>query len=91
MFALSELQPGLEKVYFMLERELMEPKYEIHGLKPADLVLQERPDPRIADAGRQRAAAMLLASAPAPSEFDYRANTYMTRWAAVRDRALRRS
>ena len=34
VFALSELQPGLEKIYFTLEKELMEPKYEIHGLKP---------------------------------------------------------
>ena len=32
VFALSELQPGLERVIFTLEKELMEPKYEMHGL-----------------------------------------------------------
>ncbi|MCW3054958.1 MAG: Large extracellular alpha-helical protein, partial [Chthonomonadales bacterium] len=38
VFALSELQPGLEKIYFLLEKELMEPKYEIHGLRPTGLL-----------------------------------------------------
>ena len=87
VFALSELQPGLEKVYFMLERELMEPKYEIHGLRASDLVTRE-PELGAADAPRQRAAALILAAAPASPEFDYRANTYLTRWVAVRDKVL---
>ncbi len=86
VFALSELQPGLEKVYFMLERELMEPKYEIHGLKPSDLVLERRA-PDETEPQRQRAAAFLLAAAPAAQEFDYRANTYLTRWAQVQQKA----
>ncbi len=56
VFALSELKPGLEKVYFTLEKELMEPKYEIHGLTP-EACFWKAGD----DAPRQRAAAMLLA------------------------------
>ena len=71
VFALSELQPGLEKIYFTLERELMEPKYEIHGLTPQGLFLDTRQD-----VPKQRAAAMLLASAPASDGFDWRVNTY---------------
>jgi hypothetical protein len=86
VFALSELQPGLEKVYFMLERELMEPKYEIHGLKPSDMMLKER-EPGVTEPQRQRAAALLLAAAPASQEFDYRANTWLTRFVAVREKA----
>jgi len=39
VFALSEMQPGLEKVYFTLEKELMEPKYEIHYLTPKEIVM----------------------------------------------------
>lgn len=85
VFALSELQPGLEKVYFMLERELMEPKYEIHGLKPTDLVLRRR-DLETTEPQRQRAAAVLLASAPAAPEFDFRANTYLNRWTEMREK-----
>ncbi len=42
VFAVSELQPGLEKVYFTLEKELLEPKYEIHGFEPVAIVLKEK-------------------------------------------------
>lgn len=38
VFAVSELQPGLEKVYFMLEKEILQPRYEIHGFEPAAIV-----------------------------------------------------
>ena len=31
VFALQEIHPGLEKVYFTLEKEIMKPRYEIHG------------------------------------------------------------
>ena len=83
VFALSELKPGLEKVYFTLEKELMEPKYEIHGLTPSALILDGRES-----APRQRAAAMLLASAPASDGFDWRVNTYGQRVAKARQAAL---
>ncbi len=39
VFAVSELQPGLEKVYFMLEKQILEPRYEIHGFEPEKIVL----------------------------------------------------
>lgn len=38
VFAVSELQPGLEKVYFTLEKEILEPRYEIHGFEPVNIV-----------------------------------------------------
>ncbi len=74
VFALSELQPGLEKIYFTLEKELMEPKYEIHGLTPSDVLLNQPTPmrPLMQDAERQRAAAMLLAAVPAHGDFDFR-------------------
>ncbi len=37
VFALQEIQPGLERVYFTLEKELMEPRYEIHGFTPSHI------------------------------------------------------
>ena len=79
VFALSELKPGLEKVYFTLEKELMEPKYEIHGLTPERLFLAGREDKP-----RQRAAAMLLASAPASDGFDWHVNSYQARVDKIR-------
>ncbi len=90
VFALSELQPGLEKLYFTLEKELMEPKYEIHGLTPSAVVLdQPTPShPVLADAERQRAAAMLLAAVPAGRDFDFRIDSYQQRWDKLRARVL---
>ena len=38
VFAVSELQPGLEKVYFTLEKEILKPRYEIHGFEPEKIV-----------------------------------------------------
>lgn len=84
VFALSELQPGLERIYFLLEKELMEPKYEIHGLRPTGLInpipLRDTPVPEMA---RQRAATVVLASAEAKVNFDFRTNTYKERWALI--------
>lgn len=88
VFALSELQPGLEKIYFTLEKELMEPKYEIHGLKPTGL-LEAGPDV-MPDPERQRAAAMLLASAPRHSDFEIHLNSYQTRLEAMQIRLAER-
>ena len=90
VFALSELQPGLEKIYFMLEKELMEPKYEIHGLKTTSLLTQGVPGGPVfaRDGERQRAAALVLAAAPAAPDFDIRVNTYQQRWDQVRNIAV---
>jgi len=46
VFAVSELQPGLEKVYFTLEKEIMEPRYEIHGFEPEKIVKKPGIEPR---------------------------------------------
>ena len=90
VFAISEMQPGLEKIYFTLEKELMEPKYEIHGLTPVELILNPmdpikplplmRGKPVILNAERQRAAAMLFAAVPTQDDFGFHANTYQQRW-----------
>jgi uncharacterized protein YfaS (alpha-2-macroglobulin family) len=90
VFALSELQPGLEKIYFTLEKELMEPRYEIHGLKPADLVL-DKPLPverAKQETQRQRAAEMLFAAVPGQDDFDIRVNTYQQRWEKLRGKVV---
>lgn len=46
VFAVSELQPGLEKVYFTLEKEILEPRYEIHGFEPEEIVRKPGIEPR---------------------------------------------
>jgi uncharacterized protein YfaS (alpha-2-macroglobulin family) len=88
VFALSELQPGLEKVYFTLEKELMDPKYEIHGLTPTGLIeMPTSPLPRIMFA-RQRGAAMLLANAPSSSDFDYNTDTFDNRYKSFIEKTI---
>lgn len=86
VFALSELQPGLEKVFFTLERELMEPKYEIHGLTTSDFLL--RPAAAEAEETRQRTAALLLAAVPPRTRYDLNVDTYSIRWEKVKASAM---
>lgn len=38
VFALAEQDPGFAKLYFMLEQELLQPKYDIHGFSVPDLL-----------------------------------------------------
>ena len=63
VYALQELQPGLEKVYFTLERELSKPRYQINyrpaGMDLQGLVLQRKRLQR----QRQEVAKVLLARA----------------------------
>lgn len=71
VFALQELHPGLEKVFFTLEQEIMKPRYEIHGYHLDTLIKhpidpQPDPEPILWDARQQEAAKVLLASAEAP-------------------------
>ncbi|MCS7223320.1 MAG: MG2 domain-containing protein [Armatimonadetes bacterium] len=73
LFALAEAQPGLERLYFLLEEELLKPRYEVHGweLRPILLRRETEPAPAV-----QRAAQVLLAAmAPEPS-YSLRASTY---------------
>jgi len=70
VFALSEMQPGLEKVYFTLEKELMEPKYEIHYLSPREIVKLDTK--RIVEDRKDKAAKVLFASISELSPFNVR-------------------
>lgn len=38
VFALQEMQPGMEKIYFYLEEQLRKPRYEIHGFEPEVII-----------------------------------------------------
>ncbi|HNT33522.1 MAG TPA: hypothetical protein PKH07_00820, partial [bacterium] len=80
VFALQEIHPGLEKVYFTLEQEIMKPRYEIHGYELDDLVrLPPQPGPIVPmrwNEDQQQAARVLLASAPSIPEPPIRVNTF---------------
>lgn len=85
VFALQEMQPGMEKAYFLLEKEILEPRYEIHGFSPQDIV---RPMPLTRDAPRQRAAGALFAALPRRDQnVTQLANTWQEKSMALQSRA----
>jgi uncharacterized protein YfaS (alpha-2-macroglobulin family) len=95
VFALQEMQPGLEKVYFTLEQELMKPRYEIHGLTPAgliggDLPVPMRPDPAEQAKLRQEAAKVLFAAVEPMTELTLKVNSYAQRVERRRDEWTKR-
>ena len=90
VYALSEMQPGLEKVYFMLERELLKPRYEVHGLEPTSVLREppipiERPRPLELDEGRQKIARVLFAAAM-PNMHTLHVNTWRIKANALREK-----
>ncbi|MBN1974943.1 MAG: hypothetical protein JW787_14980 [Sedimentisphaerales bacterium] len=77
VFALQEMQPGLEKVYFYLEKEIATPRYEIHGYEIDKImtpqpILRERED----QASNEKAARVLFASAKGTGDYSLNVNTY---------------
>jgi hypothetical protein len=75
VFALSELQPGLEKVFFTLEEEILKPRYEIHGLTPGEIVQPVNEKPALAER-QQEAAKVLFAAAEDLKNYDISVDTY---------------
>ena len=64
VFALQDMKPGLEKVYFLLEKEIATPRYEIHEITPERIFLETKPlDGAKPVVKRDEAARFLFASA----------------------------
>lgn len=81
VFALQEMQPGLEKIYFTLEHELMKPRYEVHGLIPVALVegplpWPVRPAPGQQAVLRQEAGKVLFAAVEPMTELTLNVDSY---------------
>ncbi|GAK60197.1 alpha-2-macroglobulin [Candidatus Vecturithrix granuli] len=79
VFALQEMQPGLEKIYFMLEKEIMTPRYEIHAYSMEGVIMDTpfiKEDQAQHEQIRQKAAQVLLASAENLVNYDVNINTF---------------
>lgn len=66
VYALQEMQPGLEKVYFTLQEELLKPQAQVLQFKsaePIDVLVRE---PILADAKQIAAEVLLTAVRPKP-------------------------
>ncbi len=77
VFALAEQDPGFAKLYFQLEQELLQPKYELHGFSIPELISQEpASDPVLRQAQEGAAAASLADAAPKSVNFSLQANSH---------------
>lgn len=91
VFALQEMQPGLEKVFFLLEKEILTPRYEIHGIDPGILVTPPpQPLPPVDESARQRSAKTLFAAASLATQPDLAVNTYEEKLQRLREAWLKR-
>jgi uncharacterized protein YfaS (alpha-2-macroglobulin family) len=86
VFALSDKQPGFEKVFMNLQKELLTPRYEVHQFSFEQVVLDDFRGEAAARVGRrERAAEVLLAAAGAVSGSDVRAEFGRDTYEAKRD------
>lgn len=74
VFALSEKKPGLEKVFFYLEQELLKPRYEIHSIGDAEIVPVNDVQDVEAQQKRENSAKVLLAAATEVNAYSLKAN-----------------
>lgn len=86
VFALSDKQPGFEKVFMQLQKELLTPRYEVHQFSFEQVVLDDFQGEAAARVGRrERAAEVLLAAAGTVSGGDVRAMVGQETFEAKRD------
>jgi len=70
VFALMDFRPGLEKVFYALEDDIMNPRYEIHGFDWNDVVQGDE------QGGRREEAAEVLLAATGDGGFGVSIDTY---------------
>ncbi|MGC9393673.1 MAG: MG2 domain-containing protein [Anaerolineae bacterium] len=78
VFALAEQDPGFAKLYFMLEAELLQPKYELHGFGIPELMSEPYPvdDPALREAQEGAGKAALASAIQQASPFTLDANSH---------------
>jgi uncharacterized protein YfaS (alpha-2-macroglobulin family) len=76
VFALAEQDPGFAKLYFMLEAELLRPKYDIHGFSVPDLVGPPPYEPAMREALEGAAQASLADAAALVGGFGLNLNSH---------------
>jgi len=83
VFALQEQDPGFAKLYFLLEKELLEPKFDLHGLSFPEL-MTEAGTAEARDAQNTAAKASLAGIGSAP--FDLQANSHDVKYRLAQER-----
>ncbi len=88
VFALAEQDPGFAKLYFMLEAELLQPKYELHGFGIPELIAEPYPvdDPALRQAQQGAGKAALASAIQQASPFSLNANSHAQAMARAYER-----
>jgi uncharacterized protein YfaS (alpha-2-macroglobulin family) len=77
VFALAEQDPGFAKLYFLLESQLLEPKYDLHGLSVTDMMTGiSTNDPDLLVALDKTGQASMAAAETGMEVFSMRVNTH---------------
>ncbi|MBN2004147.1 MAG: hypothetical protein JXA21_12395 [Anaerolineae bacterium] len=78
VFALAEQDPGFAKLYFMLEAELLQPKYELHGFSIPDMIEEPIPvdDATLREAQQNAGKAALASAIQVGNPFSLSANSH---------------
>jgi uncharacterized protein YfaS (alpha-2-macroglobulin family) len=77
VFALAEQDPGFAKIYFLLEEQIMTPRYDLHGFSVPDLVRGiPESSPGLEKAVSAAAHASLSEAAPGGQVFTLMANSH---------------
>jgi hypothetical protein len=84
VFALAEQDPGFAKLYFMLEAELLQPKYDIHGFSVPDLLGETPQEPELQTALEGAAQASLASAVGAAVPFTLQLNSHDERVQNIR-------
>jgi uncharacterized protein YfaS (alpha-2-macroglobulin family) len=83
VFALQEQDPGFAKLYFLLEKELMEPKFDLHGFSFPQL-LSQADEPALRDA--QNAAAKASLAGVGAAAFGLQADSHNLKYQQASER-----
>ncbi len=94
VFALAEEGAGLEKIYFLLEKEILEPKFDIHGFTLPEIITDiiEIEPPEIKEKLeliRQQSAQILLTKVSLGPSFNLSSNSYSENLAKVQRKQLK--
>jgi uncharacterized protein YfaS (alpha-2-macroglobulin family) len=76
VFALTQEDPGFAKLYFLLEADLLTPKYDIHGFSVPDLLRQTPDDPVLVSAIDGAAQASMADAATHATPFSMNLNSH---------------
>jgi uncharacterized protein YfaS (alpha-2-macroglobulin family) len=76
VFALAEQDPGFARLYFLLEQELLQPKYDLHGFSLTRSMAEPAQETALRNTQEVAARAALAQAVAVQSDFSLNSNTH---------------